>query len=89
MSLLVEVLLNTYKVMGCKMTLKTNSLDSHLDFFPANLATACDELENAFINKYPQWRSDVTSNVSPAGWLTTAGNWLGKPQRQNTRVNHQ
>jgi hypothetical protein len=46
MSLLAEGLLNTYKVMECKMASKINSLDSHFDFSPTNLA--CDELAESF-----------------------------------------
>ena len=33
----VQDLLTLYKAMGCNMSLKIHFLESHLDFFPANL----------------------------------------------------
>jgi hypothetical protein len=36
-------LLTAYKAMGCNMSLKVHSLDSHLDFFPENLGAVSDE----------------------------------------------
>jgi hypothetical protein len=40
---IVGELLNSYKDMGCNMSLKIHFLDSHLDFFPENLRTVSDE----------------------------------------------
>ena len=39
----VETLLQTYKSMGCNMSLKIHFLHSHLDFFPPNLGDVSDE----------------------------------------------
>lgn len=40
---IVADFLHSYKVMGCKMSLKIHFLDSHLDFFPENLGAVSDE----------------------------------------------
>jgi hypothetical protein len=39
----VGELLNSYKDMGCNMSLKMHFLDSHLAFFPENLGAIGDE----------------------------------------------
>jgi len=39
----VQDLLTSYKTMGCNMSLKIHFLQSHLDFFPANLGEVSDE----------------------------------------------
>jgi hypothetical protein len=36
---MVADLVESHKVLGCKMFLKLNFLDCHLDFFPENLGT--------------------------------------------------
>jgi hypothetical protein len=40
---LVEDPLNSYEKLGCNMSLKTNFLHSHLDFFPPNCGAISDE----------------------------------------------
>jgi hypothetical protein len=40
---IVNELLTAYKAVGCNMSLKVRSLDSHLDFFPENLGAVSDE----------------------------------------------
>jgi hypothetical protein len=40
---IVEEMLQSYKDMGCNMSLKIHFLDSHLDFFPDNLGAVSDE----------------------------------------------
>lgn len=40
---IVSELLESYKRMGCNMSLKIHFLDSHLDFFPDNLGAVSDE----------------------------------------------
>jgi hypothetical protein len=40
---IVGELLNSYKDMGCNMSLKMHFLDFHLDFFPENLGAVSDE----------------------------------------------
>ena len=44
----VENLLEAYKEMGCRMSLKIHFLHSHLDFFPANLGAVSDEQDERF-----------------------------------------
>ena len=44
----VENLLEAYKEMGCRMSLKIHFLHSHLDFFPANLGAISDEQGEKF-----------------------------------------
>ena len=40
---LVEHMINSYKNMGCNMSLKIHFLDSHLDLFPSNCGDVSDE----------------------------------------------
>ena len=39
----MQDLLNSYKAMGCNLSLKIHLLGSHLDFFPENLCEVSDE----------------------------------------------
>jgi len=39
----VQDLLNSYRTMGCNVSLKIHFLESHLDFFPENLREVSDE----------------------------------------------
>ena len=41
-------LLEAYKEMGCRWSLKIHFLHSHLDFFPANLGAISDEQSERF-----------------------------------------
>ena len=36
-------MLNTYKNLGCSMSLKIHFLESHLKFFPENMGAVSDE----------------------------------------------
>lgn len=40
---IVQNCIETYKKLGCNMSLKIHLLDSHLDFFPENLGAVSDE----------------------------------------------
>ena len=40
---IIKTLVNSYKDMGCNMTIKLHFLHSHLDFFPKNLGAVSDE----------------------------------------------
>lgn len=40
---LISEMIENYKIMGCKMSLKIHFLHSHLDFFPENLGAVSDE----------------------------------------------
>lgn len=44
----VQELLDAYKEMGCRMSLKLHFLHSHLDFFPTNLGDVSDEMGERF-----------------------------------------
>lgn len=44
----VQELLDVYKEMGCRMSLKLHFLHSHLDFFPTNLGDVSDEMGERF-----------------------------------------
>lgn len=46
--LLVNNLLNAYKKMGCRMSLKIHFLHSHFSFFPSNLGAVSDEQGERF-----------------------------------------
>lgn len=45
---IVNHLLDSYKSMGCRMSLKIHFLHSHLDFFPENLGAVSDEQGERF-----------------------------------------
>ena len=45
----VKNLLEAYKEMGCRMSLKIHFLHSHLDFFPANLGAINNEQGEIFL----------------------------------------
>ena len=45
---LVEHMIDSYKNMGCNMSLKIHFLHSHLDFFPSNCGDVSDEHEEHF-----------------------------------------
>jgi hypothetical protein len=45
---IVERLLQSYKTMGCNMSLNIHFLHSHLYFFPQNLGAASDERGERF-----------------------------------------
>jgi len=41
-------LVQSYKTMGCNISLKVHFLDSHLDFFPGNLGALSDGPKEKF-----------------------------------------
>ncbi|CAH1640346.1 unnamed protein product [Spodoptera littoralis] len=45
---LVDDMLEAYKKLGCRMSLKIHFLHSHFSFFPSNLGTASDEQGERF-----------------------------------------
>ena len=45
---IVQNCIETYKKLGCNMSLKIHLLDSHLDFFPENLGAVSDEHDERF-----------------------------------------
>jgi hypothetical protein len=59
---IVGELLNSYKDMGCNMSLKMHFLDSHLAFFPENLGAVSDE-HGAFPPRYFRHGKEVPGTV--------------------------
>jgi len=63
----VQDLLNSYKAMGCNLSLKIHFLESHLDFFPENLGKVSDENGERFhqdiLAMEKQYQGKWTSNV--------------------------
>ena len=45
---IVRNMLNKYKKLGCRMSLKVHFLDSHLDYFPENLGAVSEEQGERF-----------------------------------------
>ena len=45
---LINELMISFRALGCNMSLKIHMLDSHLDFFPANLGAVSDEQGERF-----------------------------------------
>ena len=45
---LIDELLKTYELLGCRMSLKIHFLHSHLKFFPENLGAVSDEQGERF-----------------------------------------
>jgi hypothetical protein len=45
---IVNHMLDRFKVLGCNMSLKGHFLDSHLDYFPANLGATSEEQGERF-----------------------------------------
>jgi len=44
----VRNMLDKFKLLGCKMSLKIHFLASHLDYFPPNLGAVCEEQVERF-----------------------------------------
>ena len=49
---LIQNLVQTYKKLGCRMSLKIHFLHSHLDFFPENLNSVSDEQGETFLPRH-------------------------------------
>ncbi|XP_051153375.1 uncharacterized protein LOC127276771 [Leptopilina boulardi] len=62
---LVQNMLDSYKELGCNMSIKVHLLNSHLDYFPENLGSVSDEQGERFhqdlkeIEKRYQGRWDI------------------------------
>jgi hypothetical protein len=77
---MVADLVQSYKAMGCNMSLKVHFLDSHLDFFPENLRAVSDVTRT-----FPPWKSGTKV---PACWLIIAGHLEEMFHRQNIAESH-
>jgi len=73
---IVEDMLENYKKLGCRMSVKLHFLHSHLDFFPENLRAVSEEQGERFhqdikdIERKYQGRWDV-SMLAKYCWLLT------------------
>jgi len=54
-----QKLLNAYKEMGCRMSLKVYCLHSNFDFFQKTLMNSANSKMNAFIKTLSQWNTAV------------------------------
>ena len=82
---IVEILLFSYLALGCNMSWKLHFLQSHLDFFPGNMAAVSDEHGERFRqDKYRMEKKDTVANGTQIGWLITAGRMYGRHQQKNT-----
>ena len=68
---LIEDMLSMYHKLGCNMSLKMDTLHSHLDFFPDNCGMFSDEHGELFIRKLQRWRNDIRESGRHPCWLTT------------------
>lgn len=63
---LIDQLLHSYQVLGCNMSLKMHFLDSHLSFFPPNLADVSDEHGERFHQDITTMEKRYKGKWSPA-----------------------
>ena len=56
----------SYKVVGCNMSLKVHVLDSHLDFFPENLGTVTYEHREQFHQEISTMEEQYQGEWSPS-----------------------
>jgi len=61
---MVADLVQSYKAMGCNMSLKVHFLDSHLDLFPENRGAVHDE-HSDFNRTFPPWKSSTKASRVP------------------------
>lgn len=45
---IIQNMLNSYKNLGCNMSLKIHFLNSHLDYFPQNIGSVSDKQGERF-----------------------------------------
>jgi len=74
---LINDLIMSYKALGCDMSLKIHMLDSHLDFFPANLGAVSDEQGERFHQDFSSMEKRYQGKWCP-GMLT---DYCWKPKR--------
>lgn len=62
---LVEELIQSYKTLGCNMSLKLHFLHSHLEFFPDNLGAVSDEHGERFHQQIAQMEKRYSGKWTP------------------------
>jgi hypothetical protein len=85
---MVADLVQSYKAMGCNMSLKLNFLDSHLDFFPENPGQWAMSTESDFTRTFPPRKSGTKASAVPVCWLIIAGHLEETFYWQNIAENH-
>jgi len=63
---MVADLIQSYKAMGCDMSLGVHFLDSHLDFFPQNLGAVSDEHGQRFHQEISTMEKQYQDKWSPS-----------------------
>lgn len=63
---IIQVLLDSYEALGCKMSLKLHFLKSHLDFFPKNMGSVSDEHGERFHQDVSQMEKRYKGKCSVA-----------------------
>ena len=88
---LVTDLIETFRVLGCHMSLKMHLLHSHLDFFPDNLGSVSDEQGERFhqdisgMEKRYQGRWD-TSMMADYCWFLYRETYNSSYKRHTSRA---
>ena len=71
-------LLQKYKAMGCRMSLKSHFLHSHLDFIPPNLENVSDEHGERFHQDISLMEMRYQDKFIPSMMGTMAGSYSEK-----------
>jgi len=69
----VQDLLTSYKALGCNISLKIHSLESHLDIFPENTAKSVMNTVKDFTKTLWLWKSGTKASGPQVCWQTIAG----------------
>ena len=83
-------MLNTYKTLECKMSLKVHILDSHLDFFHKNMSDASDEHgEQFYQNISDSMLADLIKNRYKGKWsVSMLADYCWSIQRDDLETPH-
>jgi len=81
----VADLAQSYKAVGCNMSLRVHFLDSHLDLLPENLGAVSD---SDFTRIFLQWTSGITASGVAVCRLIIAGLLDETSDGQNIAESH-
>jgi len=81
-------LVQSYKDMGCNMSLKVHFLYSHSDFFPEYLGAVSDEHRQRFHQDISTTEKGTKASGVPVCWLIIAGHLEETVHRQNIAESH-
>ena len=80
----IAEMLNTYKTLGCKMSLKVHFLDSHLDFFHKNMSDVSDKHGERFYQDI-----SVIENRYKGKWsVSMLADYCWSIQRDDSEIQH-